>query len=220
MATSGTHNFDPPFDDILQDAAGMVGGGPILAEELTSARRGLDVLLTKIQNRNVLLHKIEVTSVPAITGQDAYPLDRSVLDVLRVTSGRNNNEIIMERLGYEEWSGIPTKDRPGHPTQYWFDRQRDGSVLNVWPIPDDATFSFTVTLHKLAEDTVRAFDNVDVPRRFIPALIYGLAYWIGMRRPARVGPDRLQLLKLEFEEALREAMNEDRERASIRIRLA
>lgn len=55
MATSGTSNFDPTFDDILQDAAGMVGGGPILAEELIAAKRGLDYLLTDIQNRNVLL---------------------------------------------------------------------------------------------------------------------------------------------------------------------
>lgn len=69
MPTSGTYNFNPTFDEILQDAAGMVGGGPILAEELLSARRGLDILLTRIQNRNVLLHKLTRIEVSCSVGQ-------------------------------------------------------------------------------------------------------------------------------------------------------
>jgi hypothetical protein len=64
MATSGVASFSPSFDDILQDAVAMVGGGPVLADELISAKRGLDYLLTSIQNQNVLLHKIETTVIP------------------------------------------------------------------------------------------------------------------------------------------------------------
>jgi hypothetical protein len=220
MATSGTHNFDPTFDDILQDAAGMVGGGPILAEELISARRGLDILLTKIQSRNLFLHKIETTTVPAIVSVETYPLDQSVLDVLHITSERTSggSDITMTRLGYQQWAEIPTKDRPGQPLQYWFNRGRQSNTLHLWPLPDD-TYNLTITLQKTAEDTIRAFDNVDVPRRFIPALVFGLAYWIGLRRSNRVPADRLALLRGEFNEAVREAMDEDRERASIRINL-
>jgi len=221
MATSGTHQFDPTFDDILQDAAGMVGGGPILAEELLSAKRGLDVVLTKIQNRNILLHKIQTTTVPVIAEQDAYSINRATLDILHASVSRidSSSSFTLERLGYEQWADIPTKERPGQPTQYWFDRGRAGSTFNIWPVPDTA-YTLNLTIHKLADDTLRAFNNVDVPRRFIPALVYGLAYWIGMRRPSRVSTERLSILKLEFEEALEEAFREDRERASIRIRLA
>jgi hypothetical protein len=221
MATSGTHQFDPTFDDILQDAAGMVGGGPILAEELLSAKRGLDVVLTKIQNRNILLHKIQTTTVPVIAEQDTYSINRATLDILHASVSRidSSNSFTLERLGYEQWADIPTKERPGQPTQYWFDRGRVGSTLNIWPVPD-TSYTLNLTIHKLADDTLRAFNNVDVPRRFIPALVYGLAYWIGMRRPSRVSVERLSILKLEFEEALKEAFTEDRERASIRIRLA
>lgn len=220
MATSGTHTFDPTFDDILQDAAGMVGGGPILAEELISARRGLDVLLTKIQNRNLLLHKIETTAVPATVSVETYPLDQSVLDVLHVSSSKSGSGVgtTLGRLGYQQWAELPSKDRLGQPVQYWFDRGRQGSVLHVWPLPDD-TYTFNITIQKTTEDTIRAFDNVDVPRRFIPALVFGLAYWIGLRRANRVPADRLALLRNEFNEAVREAMDEDRERSSIRIKL-
>lgn len=216
MATSGTSAFDPTFDDLLQDAAGMVGGGPILADELVSARRGLDYLLTSIQNRNVLLHKIETTTVPVSTA--SVSLTSSISDVLVAACRLNNATITMNRDGYERWAELADKTTEGRPTRYWWDRRRDGNVLNLWPIPDQQ-YEIVLTVQKNAEDTIRAFDNIDVPRRFMPAVVYGLAYWIGMRRGQRVPEVRLQSLKLEYERLLRDAMREDRERGKIQIRV-
>ena len=214
MPTSGTSNFNPTFDDILQDAAGMVGGGPILAEELQSAMRGLDYLLTQIQNRNVLLHKIETTTIPVSANIAQVSLDSTVLDALSLAvRDSNDTAITIHRLGFESWAQIPNKDLNGRPVQYWFDRRLSGNLLNLWPAPDD-TYDLVITIQKTAEDTVRAFNNVDVPRRFLPALIYGLAYYVGMRRGGRVPTEWLQLLKAEYEAALKEAMREDRERGS------
>ena len=82
MATSGVASFDPTFDDILQDAAAMVGGGPLLADELISARRGLDYLLTDLQNRNVLLHKIETTVVPVSASVSALQVQVNAVSAL------------------------------------------------------------------------------------------------------------------------------------------
>ena len=216
MATSGTSAFDPTFDDLLQDAAGMVGGGPILADELVSARRGLDYLLTSIQNRNVLLHKIETTTVPVSTA--SVSLDSSISDVLVAACRFNNTNITMNRDGYERWAELADKTTEGRPTRYWWDRRRDGNVLNLWPVPDQQ-YDIVLTVQKNAEDTIRAFDNIDVPRRFMPAVVYGLAYWIGMRRGPRVPTDRLNLIRAEHERMLRDAMREDRERGKIQIRV-
>lgn len=218
--TSGTHDFDPSFDDILQDAAGMVGGGPILAEELISARRGLDVLLTRIQNRNLFLHKIETTTVPTVTAVASYAFDKSVSDLLHLTVNTSTeaSETVGQRLGFQQWMNIPNKSLEGRPLQWWFDRHRQGGSLRLWPTPDKV-YNLNITLQKTPEDTVKAFDSVDVPRRFIPALTFGLAYWVGLRRANRVPADRLALLKREFDESVREAMDEDRERASVRISL-
>lgn len=221
MATSGTSNFDPTFDDILQDAVGMVGGGPILAEELIAAKRGLDYLLTDIQNRNVLLHKIETTAVPVSTSTAVVTFDQTVLDVLSAsarTSATNSADIVLERHGYERWAELPVKTQTGRVTAYWFDRRRAGNQMYLWPLPSTPQ-TLILTIQKTAEDTVRAFDNIDVPRRFLPAIVYGLAYWIGLRRNARVSPERLQMLKMEYEAALRGALREDRERGSIFIRI-
>jgi hypothetical protein len=218
MATSGSSYFAPTFDDLLQDAAAMVGGGPILADELISARRGLDYLLTSIQNQNILLHKIETTAVEASLSVASIEFGPSISDVLSVSTRTSTTEISMERDGYERWDAIPTKTQTGRPTRYWWDRRRDSNILNLWPVPDQ-TYTIVLTVQKNAEDTLRAFDNIDVPRRFLPAIVYGLAYWIGLRRGPRVPDNRLSLLKLEYASQLKEAMREDRERGPFLLRI-
>ena len=218
MATSGTSNFDPTFDDLLQDAAAMVGGGPVLADELISARRGLDYLLTDLQNKNVLLHKIETTIVPVSASVSSLAFGPSISDVLVASVRTSSTDIVLERDGYERWAEIPTKSQTGRPTRYWWDRRRDGNIMNFWPLPDQ-TYTIVLTVQKNAEDTLRAFDNIDVPRRFLPAIVYGLAYWIGLRRGTRVDANRLNLLRLEYERAVRDAMREDRERGKVLIRI-
>ena len=218
MATSGTSNFDPTFDDLLQDAAAMVGGGPLLADELIGARRGLDLLLTDLQNKNVLLHKIETTTVPVSVSVSSLTFDQSISDVLVASVRTSSTDIVIERDGYERWAEIPTKSQTGRPVRYWWDRRRDSSVMNLWPLPDQ-TYTLVLTVQKNAESTLRAFDNVDVPRRFMPALTYGLAYWVGLRRGNRVDTNRLTLLRAEYERAVKDAMREDRERGKVLIRI-
>ena len=218
MATSGVSNFDPTFDDLLQDAAAMVGGGPVLADELISARRGLDYLLTDLQNKNVLLHKIETTVVPVSASVSALTFNQTISDVLVASIRTSSTDIVIERDGYERWAEIPTKSQTGRPTRYWWDRRRDSNVMNFWPVPDQA-YTVVLTIQKNAENTLRAFDNIDVPRRFLPAVTYGLAYWIGLRRGNNVDANRLALLRAEYDRAVKDAMREDRERGKILIRI-
>ena len=218
MATSGVSNFDPTFDDLFQDAAAMVGGGPVLADELISARRGLDYLLTDLQNKNVLLHKIETTVVPVSASVSSISFGPSISDVLVASIRTSSTDIVLDRDGYERWAEIPTKSQTGRPVRYWWDRRRDSNTMNLWPLPDQ-TYTVVLTIQKNAENTLRAFDNIDVPRRFLPAVTYGLAYWIGLRRGNRVDANRLALLRAEYERAVRDAMREDRERGKTLIRI-
>jgi hypothetical protein len=218
VATSGVSNFDPTFDDLFQDAAAMVGGGPVLADELISARRGLDYLLTDLQNKNVLLHKIETTVVPVSASVSSISFGPSISDVLVASIRTSSTDIVLDRDGYERWAEIPTKSQTGRPVRYWWDRRRDSNTMNLWPLPDQ-TYTVVLTIQKNAENTLRAFDNIDVPRRFLPAVTYGLAYWIGLRRGNRVDANRLALLRAEYERAVRDAMREDRERGKTLIRI-
>jgi len=196
----------------------MVGGGPVLADELISARRGLDYLLTDLQNRNVLLHKIETTVVPIATSVSSLVFDQTISDVLVASIRTSSTDMVIERDGYERWAEIPVKSVTGRPTRYWWDRRRESNVMNLWPIPDQP-YTVVLTIQKNAENTLRAFDNVDVPRRFMPALVYGLAYWIGLRRGNAVSTDRLNFIRAEYERALKGAMREDRERGKVLLRI-
>ncbi len=220
MTTSGVSNFNPSFDDILQDAAGMVGGGPILAEELQSAQRGMSYVLTQIQNRNTLLHKIETTTVAVSTSGSPVAFDNTISDALHIAVQTSTSEaaITMQRMGYESWAQLTNKTLPGRPIQYWFDRELSGNNLYLWPTPDQP-YNLILTVQKTTEEVIRAFQTVDVPRRFMPVLLYGLAYYVGLRRGGRVPDGRLALLKAEYDMALRDAMREDRERASYVMRI-
>ncbi len=219
MTTSGLTTFAPTFDEILQDAAGMVGGGPILAEELAAARRGMDLLLTEIQNRGPLLHKIETVTVSVAPATSSVALPAAYLDVhhVQIADAAGDNAMQANRLSFESWAGLTNKDQVGRPTQYWFDRRQNGNILWLWPVPLDS-HQIRLTVQQVPENTFRAFQNVDEPRRFIPAVTYGLAYWIGLRRN-KTPADRITMLKQLYEGAIRDAMREDRERVSFQVRM-
>ena len=54
---------------------------------------------------------------------------------------------------------------------------------------------------------------MDIPFRFYPCLSAGLAYYIALKR----APERVQMLKAVYEEEMRRAIDEDRDRASFQI---
>ena len=59
-----------------------------------------------------------------------------------------------------------------------------------------------------------AIQNADLPKRFLPAMTCGLSYYMSMKRPG-IEAGRIQMLKVNYEEKLARAMEEDRQRASL-----
>ena len=60
---------------------------------------------------------------------------------------------------------------------------------------------------------LRMITPLEIPFRFYPCLAAGLAYYLAMKR----APQRIELLKAIYEEEFNRAMEEDRDRASLRI---
>jgi hypothetical protein len=56
---------------------------------------------------------------------------------------------------------------------------------------------------------------MDVPFRFIPCLVAGLAYYLALKVPG--GLERLPILQQQYMEAMDQAMQEDREKAPVRF---
>jgi hypothetical protein len=55
-----------------------------------------------------------------------------------------------------------------------------------------------------------------IPFRFIPCMVAGLAYYLANKLPG-VDPNRVPMLKAEYEQQFQLAADEDREKASIRF---
>ena len=68
---------------------------------------------------------------------------------------------------------------------------------------------------KRIDDAGNGVNTQDIPFRFLPCLIAGLAYYLSLKIPEAA--DRIQFLKGEYEEQWALASTEDREKADLRI---
>ena len=110
---------------------------------------------------------------------------------------------------------IPAKGQTGRPSQFTVKRNQSYPTLYVWPIPENSTDVIKVERIGFLQDINKsAGQNADVPRRFLPCLTTGLAYYMSMKRPG-IEATRIAMLKTVYNEQFRNAMEEDKERASL-----
>jgi hypothetical protein len=90
-------------------------------------------------------------------------------------------------------------------------------TVNVWPAPDQSNFyQFVYYRLRRIQDAGNGVTVQDIPFRFIPCMVAGLASYLSMKLP-NVMPDRIAMLKADYEAAFQLAADEDREKASIRF---
>lgn len=217
MTTSGTYNFSLDIDEVIQEASEMIGGEQQLGQEPRSARRSINLLLQDWQNRGVLLWTVNTTVVSLTTSVTSYDLADPTIDVLEVVVNLSTTDIQLTRITMEEYLKIPRKSQTGRPTQYAIRRTRTKPVLYLWPVPNQSDYSLKIEKFDYLQDVNKSAIQIpDISRRFYPALTAGLSYFMSMKRPGVEG-GRIQFLKQEYEERLARAMDEDRERAKIKI---
>lgn len=215
MATSGTFNFSLEIDDVIQEATEMIGGEQTLGHEPASARRSLNLMLKDWQNRGILLWSTEASAITVTASVSSYELSDSTIDALQVIVNRDNTDLPLTRISYEEYLQIPQKGQTGRATQYSIKRNRDNPTLFIWPIPENSTDVLKVEKISELQDINRsAGQNADVPKRFLPCLSAGLAFYMSIKRPG-VDAGKITFLKQNYEELLERALTEDSERASI-----
>lgn len=88
--------------------------------------------------------------------------------------------------------------------------------VTVWPIPDNAQqYQLAYWRLRRNQDAGQGINTMDVPFRFIPAMVAGLAYYMSMKI---AGADvRMPVLKAQYDEAWQLASEEDREKAAVRF---
>jgi len=90
-------------------------------------------------------------------------------------------------------------------------------TVNVWPTPEQSNFyQFVYYRLRRIQDAGNGVNVEDIPFRFIPAMVAGVAYYMSMKLP-NVDPTRIQMLKADYEQQFQLAADEDREKASVRF---
>ena len=237
MTTSGTASFNLDLNDLVEEAYERAGIESRTGYDFRTARRSMNLLTIEWANRGINLWTIEQGEIPLVTGQAAYNLPVDTIDlldqVIRTGTGQNQVDINITRISESTYATIPTKNALGRPIQVWINRQSGaaypdgllppGEVVNapkivIWPTPNDPGNQYTFVYWRLRriQDAGTGVSTQDIPFRFLPCMVAGLAYYIAMKRP-EVTPDRIMMLKADYEEQFQRAADEDREKAAIRF---
>lgn len=216
MTTSGTATFGPSIVTMIEEAFEMAGSEMRSGNDVRSARRSLDIMMSEWANRGINLWTLDSGSVTLASGTSVYALPADTVDILdfvvRSGSGTSQTDYQVERIGVGGFAAITTKNTPGRPTQVYVTRSLTPTIT-LWPVPDLDTYSFIYWRLRRIEDTGAATNTVDVPHRFIPALVAGLAFRIAMKKPEL--QERAPFLKQVYDEQFQMAAEEDRDRSSL-----
>jgi len=218
MATSGTKTFSLSIGDAIEEAFELAGIELRTGYDAETARRSLNIMFADWSNRGVNLWTIEQVVTNITEGTASYTFNSFDIDVLtavirQTDSGNNQTDLQIERIGRSEYLNIPNKETKGRPTQYFVDRQIS-PVVNLWPTPDGAATYKLVTYNvQRIDDVSTSAEDPEIPSRFMPCLTSGLAYYIAMKK----NPERVALLKQQYEQDFKLAADEDSPRVSLRL---
>lgn len=230
MTTSGTTAFNLDINDIAEEAFERCGQEMRSGYDLRTARRSLNLLTIEWSNRGINLWTIEQGSIDLDAGTATYNLPLDTIDlldqVIRTGSGATQADLTITRISETVYSTIPTKNASGRPIQMWVNRRSGASYpttgaanaqVVLWPVPDQNDFYTLVywRLRRIQDAGSGAIDQ-DIPFRFLNAMVAGLAYYLSIKLPD-VPPERIAMLKADYEQQFQFAAEEDREKASLRI---
>jgi hypothetical protein len=90
--------------------------------------------------------------------------------------------------------------------------------INVWPTPNPPGTQYTFVYYRMRriQDAGGGIRTQDIPFRFIPCMVAGLAYQLSTKMPG-VDPNKIMMLKSDYEQQWTLAEQEDREKAPVRF---
>ena len=219
MATSGTTAFNMDFTEIAEEAWERAGREMRSGYDLRTARRSMNLMTIEWQNRGLNLWTIDEGTVSLVSGTAQYSLPADTVDlleqVIRTGSGTTQQDLTINRISVSTYASIPNKTTTGRPIQFWIERLVDAPRINIWPVPDSNDYTFKYWRMRRIEDAGSGVQTADMPFRFLPCLVAGLAYHIAMKVPELA--QRVQMLKAAYEEEFDRAASEDRVKTNARF---
>lgn len=212
MTTSGTTSFNLDIDDLVEEAFERCGMQMTNGKQLSTARRSMNLMFLEWANRGLNLWTIELATYNLVQGNTEISLPTSTVNVLsaviRLTNQTPATDIIIERIGREQYLDIPDKTTQAQPAQYYVQRTNIPKVF-LYPTPNQP-YQLRYYYIRRIEDAGDYTNTADVNFRFLPCLAAGLSYYLSLK----YAPERTQGLKAIYEEEFARAAAEDRDIAS------
>jgi len=233
--TSGTVTFDKTFavDEIIEEAYERIGLQSVSGYQLKTARRSLNVMFQEWGNRGLHYWEVGDTNIDLVEGQAEYIFYRAtgdgtsattaggttgtstygLADVLEATLRSDKGDTdqadsTLTKTDRSTYSGLANKLSKGTPSRYFVQRLIDKTTINFYPTPDSSNASKDVHIFfvKRVQDADATYtDATDVPYRFVPCMASGLSFYLAQK----YAPQRVQELKLLYEDELKRALSED-----------
>ena len=221
MATSGVSNFNLDLTEIVEEAFERVGSEMRTGYDLRTARRSLNLMFADWANRGINMWTFEQGSIPLVAGTATYNLPEDTIDLLEhvirtgAGSASTQADLTITRISVSTYATIPNKLQQARPIQVWIERLNTPRIT-VWPVPDNSQpYTFVYWRLRRIQNAGEGVNTMDMPFRFIPCMVAGLAYYLALKVPG--GTERLQVLKAQYDEAWEAASTEDREKAAVRF---
>jgi len=236
--TSGTATFDKTFsiDEIIEESFERIGLNSVAGYQMKSARRSLNILFQEWGNRGIHYWEIAETNIDMIQGQAEYKFFRSsgdgtsavstpadiygMSDVLEAQLRSNRTQTTqsdspMTKVDRSTYGGFSNKLSKGTPNQYFVQRFIDHVSIQIYPTPDSTNASKDMHIYyiKRIQDIGDYTNATDVPFRFVPCMVSGLAYYLAQKYQ----PQLVQVMKLAYEDEFARALAEDGSASSTHI---
>ena len=217
MATSGTATYNLEIAEVIEEAFERCGLQSKTGYDIETARRSLNLLSLEWANRGLNFWCVEQGTASTTASTSTITLPADTVDLIeywiREGTGTSQNDQPLSRFSVSQYSTIPNKLTEGRPVNIFIDKQAAAPVAYLWPTPDKV-YTFGYQRIRRIEDTgAVGSTNPDVPARFLPALVSGLAFRISQKYPEAFV--RSGELKAEYEFQWQLAEQEDRDRASV-----
>ena len=222
MATSGTTTFETTFSisDIVEEAYERIGISGVSGYQLKGARRSLNILFQEWANRGLHYWEVANNNITLVSGQSVYTMFRStsdgtsdatavygVDDILEASYRNSNVDTPLTKINRSTYQALSNKTSTGQPTQYFVQRLIDRVTITLYLTPGSSEAGKFLNYYyvKRIQDAGAYTNEADVPYRFVPCMTAGLAYYLAIK----FAPDRVQMLKMLYEDELNRALQED-----------
>jgi hypothetical protein len=221
--TSGTTTFEKGFSisDIIEESYERIGIQGVSGYQLKGARRSLNIMFQEWANRGLHYWEVGNNSITLVNGQAEYTMYRSTadgtsdataiygVDDILEASYRNSSSIDtpLTKINRSTYQGLSNKTSTGQPTQYFVQRFIDKITVTLYLTPGSSEAGNFLNYYYVSriQDAGAYTNDADVPYRFVPCMIAGLAYYLSIK----FAPDRIQMLKMLYEDELNRALTED-----------